>query len=164
MVPNDAYQRLIDLLEAQRASYRILHHAPEGRTELVSQLRGHPTREAAKCLILMLKLGKKVTQFILAVVPGDERVDLEGIKLQRNATYAGFAAAGVAEELAGSVSGTILPFAFDPRLALMVDPAVATSQTMYFNAGRLDRSVALATADYLRIAAPQIIPLAIRSL
>ena len=156
-----AYERLISLLDADGARYRIIDHAPEGRTELVSQLRGNRTSDAAKCIVLMLKFGKKVTKFILAVVPGDARVDLEEIKRIKVATYVRFADAGVAETLAGSVSGTILPFAFDARLELIVDRAVAASSTMYFNAGRLDRSIALETEDYLRIANPQIADIAI---
>jgi Ala-tRNA(Pro) deacylase len=156
MDTTDAYQRLISLLDREGAHYRVIEHAPEGRTELVSQMRGHAANEAAKCIILMLKIGKKVTKFVLAVVPGDARVDFESIKRQKRATFARFAESSVAEELAGCVSGTILPFAFDPRLELIVDRAVAGSKTMYFNAGRLDRSIALETEDYLRIAKPQI--------
>lgn len=158
--PN-AYQRLIALLDTEHARYRLIDHASEGRTELVSAMRGHAPREAAKCIILMLKLGKKLTRFILAVVPGDARVDLEGIKRQHSATFVRFAHMSVAEGLAGCVSGTILPFAFDPKLELVVDPVVATSKTMYFNAGRLDRSVALETKDYLRIANPKIAKIAL---
>ena len=156
MDAKDAYHRLVSLLDAEGAHYRVIVHAPEGRTELVSQLRGNAVNEAAKCIILMLKIGKKLTKFVLAVVPGDERVDLESIKQKKSATYGRFADSSVAEALAGCVSGTILPFTFDPRLELIVDPAVAASKTMYFNAGRLDRSIALATEDYLRIAKPQI--------
>jgi len=33
---------------------------------------------------------------------------------------------------------------------------------LYFNAGRLDRSVALATEDYLRIASPKVAPITAR--
>jgi Ala-tRNA(Pro) deacylase len=156
MESNDIYQQLIALLDSEGANYRVIEHPPEGRTELVSAMRGNDLREAAKCIILMLKLGKKVTKFVLAVVPGDARVDIEGIKRQKGATFARFCEASMAEELAGSVSGTILPFAFDARLELIVDPSVAESKTMYFNAGRLDRSLALTTEDYLRIAKPEI--------
>ena len=157
----DAYERLVALLDAEGARYRILEHAPEGRSEIVSGLRGHPARESAKCIILMVKVGKKVTRFVLAVVPGDSRVDLEAIRRRADATSVRFAEKSLAESLAGSVSGTILPFPFDPRLELLVDTAVAGSTTMYFNAGRLDRSLALDTRDYLRIARPEVLPIAV---
>src|SRR5881398_1064039 len=108
----DAYTQLITLLDQRGAHYRLIDHAPEGRTEIVSPLRGNALAQAAKCMILMVKIGKKVTRYILAVVPGDTRVDLNAVKALLGGTYISFASADIAERLAGSVAGTILPFAF----------------------------------------------------
>ena len=58
----DTYTRLIALLNEHEAQYRLIDHAPEGRTELVSAIRGNRLSQAAKCIILMVKLGKKVTR------------------------------------------------------------------------------------------------------
>ena len=156
-----AYDRLIELLDREGAGYRLIDHLPEGRTEIVSPMRGHPVAHAAKCIIVMLKFGKKITKFVLAVVPGDARVDLGTLKSRRNATYASFAPPDKAEELSGSVMGTVLPFAFDDRLQLIADEQLKDSPELFFNAGRLDRSVALATDDYFRIAQPKIERIAI---
>ena len=49
------YARLTTDLDASGARYRLIEHAPEGRTEVVSALRGHPLAHAAKCLILLVK-------------------------------------------------------------------------------------------------------------
>ncbi len=59
----DAYARLIAELDVSGARYRLIEHAPEGRTELVSALRGHDPASAAKCLILLVKIGKKQTRY-----------------------------------------------------------------------------------------------------
>lgn len=67
------YDELIALLDRHQAAYRVLVHAPEGRTEIVSALRGHRIDHAAKCMIVMVKFGKKTTRYVLAVVPGDSR-------------------------------------------------------------------------------------------
>ena len=40
--------------------------------------------------------------------------------------------------------------------ARCADPALLDCDELYFNAGRLDRSVALASEDYLRLAGPRI--------
>jgi Ala-tRNA(Pro) deacylase len=152
-----AYDRMVELLDREGAAYTIIDHPPEGRTEIVSAMRGHEVRDAAKCIILMVKVGKKVTRFVLAVIPGDSKVDMEAVKRLKRGTFIRFADTAIAEELAGSVSGTILPFCFDPRLELIVDSQLVTnSETIYFNAARLDRSFALRTADYVRIAQPRI--------
>lgn len=153
----DVYARLIADLDASGARYRLIEHAPEGRTELVSALRGHALASAAKCLILLVKIGKKQTRYVLAVVPGDARLDLAAVKALLGASYVAFAGTGKAEQLAGSVTGTVLPFGYDERLELIADPALLDHGELYFNAGRLDRSVALASQDYLRLARPRLV-------
>ncbi|MFF0862706.1 YbaK/EbsC family protein [Nonomuraea sp. NPDC003560] len=152
----DAYERLIADLDAGGARYRVIDHPAEGRTEQVSALRGHGVEQAAKCLIVMVKIGKKRTRHVLAVVPGDARLDLQAVKGLLEGTYVAFADKDRAEELAGSVSGTVLPFSHDPRLELVVDPSLLELPEIYFNAARLDRSLALATDDYVRLAAPRV--------
>jgi Ala-tRNA(Pro) deacylase len=151
-----AYTRLIGDLDAAGAHYRLIDHAPEGRTELVSALRGHDLALAAKCLIVMVKTGKKQTRYLLTVIPGDARLDLAAVKALLGGTYAAFADRAKAEELAGSVTGTVLPFSYHPQLELVADPALLAVPEMYFNAARLDRSIALVTEDYLRVAAPRV--------
>ena len=153
---HEMYERLIALLDAHGATYRLIDHAPEGRTELVSPLRGNKLSQAAKCIVLMVKVGKKVTRYVLAVVPGDAKVDVQAVKALLSGTYATFASADIAERLAGSVTGTILPFSFHPDLELMVDPALLENEELYFNAARLDRSLALRTSDYVALAKPRL--------
>lgn len=151
-----AYDRLISLLDGAGARYRIIDHAPEGRTEVVSVHRGHPVACAAKCLVVMVKIGKRTTRYFLAVVSGDARVDLQALKTMVGGTYVAFASTPKAEALAGSVSGTILPFSFHPDLELVVDPGLLEHPKIFFNAARLDRSLALNTQDYLRLTDPQV--------
>lgn len=157
--PADLYARLIADLDAAGARYRLIDHAAEGRTDLVSALRGHDVAWAAKCLVVMVKVGKKVTRHVLAVVPGDARLDLQAVKALLDGTYVAFASRDKAEELAGSVSGTVVPFSYHPGLEVVADPALRKAPELFFNAARLDRSIALATDDYMRIAAPRIAPI-----
>ncbi|MCA6096043.1 YbaK/prolyl-tRNA synthetase associated domain-containing protein [Streptomyces sp. SCA3-4] len=156
MGSHETYEKLIALLDEHGAGYRTIEHEPEGGTEAVSRLRGHELHQAAKCIVVMVKLGKKVTRYVLAVVPGDKRVDLAAIKALLGGTYVGFAAQDVAERLSGCASGTILPFSFDQQLELVVDPALLANPEFFFNAARLDRSLALATHDFIKIAEPRV--------
>jgi Ala-tRNA(Pro) deacylase len=153
----DTYTRLTALLDQQGIVYRLIDHAPEGRTELVSAMRGNTLSQAAKCIILMVKLGKKVTRYVLAVVPGDAKVDLSAVRALMQGTYIAFASAEIAQRLAGSVAGTILPFSFNPELEVIVDPSLLENDEIYFNAARLDRSMTLRTSDYIMIAKPRLL-------
>ena len=152
----DTYERLVRVLEEHRAEYRLIDHPPEGRTEIVSPLRGNELREAAKCMVVIVKLGKKVTKYVLAVVPGDRRVDLNAIKSLFGATYVSFASPEIAEQLARTVPGTILPFSWTQGLELIVDPSLLRLEEIFFNAARLDRSIVLKTRDYVRIVKPRV--------
>ncbi|MGH2842676.1 MAG: YbaK/EbsC family protein [Solirubrobacteraceae bacterium] len=160
MAVEDTYDRLIALLDRHGASYRLIEHAPEGSTEAVSELRGNRVAEAAKCIVLRVKVGKKLTRYVLAVIPGDRRVNLAAIKELLDGTYVGFVETETAERLAPSPTGTVLPFAFEPELELIVDPDLLSAETLYFNAARLDRSIALDVADYRRIAQPTLASIA----
>jgi Ala-tRNA(Pro) deacylase len=151
-----AYERLMADLDTLGARYRVIEHEPEGQTELVSALRGNELKAAAKCMVVMVKLGKKKSHYVLAVVPGDARVDLNGIKELLGGSYVSFADKARAEELAGSVSGTVLPVSYHEELELIVDPKLLEVPELFFNAARLDRSLALVTEDYVRLAQPRV--------
>lgn len=152
----DLYTKLISLLDEHHARYRLIDHDHEGRTDLVSAMRGNHPSAAAKCIVVMVKVGKKVTKYVLAVAPEDKRVDLNAIKALLGGTYVTFASQDIAERLAGSVSGTVLPFSFNPELKLIADSGLLKVKELYFNAARLDRSLALNTEDYQAIARPRV--------
>lgn len=156
----DSRARLLELLVRGGAQYRLLSHAPQGRTDLASALRGHRLEQAAKSLVIRVALSGKRRRYVIAVVPGDRRVDLGAL----NALYAGkeasFAARGVAEQLTGCVSGSIMPLSFDPELEVVADPALFEHEEIFFNTGRLDESVALRTECYRALVAPRVTPIA----
>ncbi|ADB31106.1 YbaK/prolyl-tRNA synthetase associated region [Kribbella flavida DSM 17836] len=160
MPGDDTYQRLIALFDTTQTPYRLIDHAPDGTTESVSALRGHPASHAAKCIILRIKTDRRTTRHVLAVIPGDRRVDLDAVRTLFKARYVGFSDAATAERLARSVPGTVLPFTFDSDLELVADPEVVERPQLYFNAARLNRSVAISGADYARLAQPRIEPIA----
>lgn len=156
MTSDDTYGKLIALLNERGAAYRVIEHEPEGVTEAVSQLSGYDLGQAAKCMIVMIKVDKKVTRYAAAVIPGDKRVDFAKVKTLFGGTYAAFASQEAAEKLSGTPIGTIPPFSFDERLELFVDPEVLQHSEVFFNAARLDRSIALSTKDYESIAKPRV--------
>ena len=158
--PEDTYDRLVALLNRSRARYRFIDHQPEGATVAASRLRGHPPEQAAKSIVVRVTVAKKVSAYALAVVPGDRKVDLDCVRGLLGGSRVGFAQAETAERLAGSVTGTVIPFSFDPKLALVVDPGLLAHEEIFFNAARLDRSIGLHTHDYLALSRPRVAAIA----
>jgi Ala-tRNA(Pro) deacylase len=153
---SETYQQLIDVLDSGGARYRIIDHPEAGPTDEASAVRGNQLSHAAKCIVIRVSLGKQARRYVLAVVPGDRRVDLDRVRDLVGGTRAMFASRDIAEQLTGSVSGSITPFSFRPDLELVADPALFEVAELYFNASRLDRSLALASADYHQLARPRI--------
>lgn len=152
----DSYTRLIDLLDEHEIHYRLINHEPEGRTRTVSRLRGHPLAQAAKCIVVEVHISERSSEYVLAVVPGHLMVDLEAVRVLRGGTRAALAPRAIAERLTECVTGSIVPFSFHDELELVADPSLTDHEKLYFNAGRLDRSLALQTSDYLSLAKPRI--------
>jgi Ala-tRNA(Pro) deacylase len=149
------YRRLCALADQHAAAYRLIEHEPEGRTEVVSAMRGHDLAQSAKCLVVAVRPTKRTCRYVLAVIPGDRRLDLQRVAECAGGRKAGFADRETAERLAGSVSGSIIPFSFHPDLELVVEEDLLRNDVLFFNAARLDLSMALATEDYLRMARPR---------
>ncbi|MFJ9847920.1 YbaK/EbsC family protein [Streptomyces sp. NPDC101150] len=146
------------MLKESGARYRLISHPPEGHTARASELRGHPLSAAAKCMIVTVEDADD--RQVLAVIPGDRRVALPRVAGEYGGRRARLARRELAERLSGCVSGSIIPFSFHDELSLLADPALLEEPVLYFNAARLDLSVALATEDYRALANPKIVPIA----
>ena len=159
----DIHEQLRSLLDQAGVSYRLIEHEPEGRTEVIAKIRGNKIQQSIKSMVLQVRLKPKENIYCLANVPGDCRVDFDGVKNHFQADSAAFAQKEKAQELSGCVIGAIPPFSFNDRLILLADPLIQENEEVVFNAGRLDRSIMMKLSDYIRIAQPQMVSIAQRS-
>jgi len=158
----DIHEQLCALLDREGAVYRVIEHEAEGRTEIIAKIRGNRLEQAIKSIVVQVRITKKESVYCLANVPGDCRIDLKGIKDHFNADSVAFAAREKAQELTGCVIGAIPPFSFDDQLQVLADPLIRENEEVVFNAGRLDRSIFMKMEDYIRIAKPQLVKIALR--
>jgi Ala-tRNA(Pro) deacylase len=159
----DIHDQLCELLQREGAVYRVIEHEPEGRTELIAQIRGNRLEQAIKSIVVQVRVKKKENVYCLANVPGDCRIDLDGIRNHFQAEGAAFASREKAQALTGCVIGAIPPFSFSDQLQVLADPLIQQNEEVVFNAGRLDRSIFMKLSDYIRIARPKLIPIALRA-
>jgi Ala-tRNA(Pro) deacylase len=158
----DIHQQLRDLLDRENATYHVIEHQPEGRTEMIAQIRGNRIEQSIKSIVVQVRLTRKENIYCLANVPGDCRIDFAGIKRYFQADSVAFASREKAQELTGCVVGAIPPFSFNDQLQILADPLIQQNEEVVFNAGRLDRSIFMKLDDYLRIAKPQLAKIALR--
>jgi Ala-tRNA(Pro) deacylase len=155
-VTADVFDQLVALLNGAKAKFRIIEHEPEGRSEAISVIRGNRPEQAAKAMVLDLRGGGSGRRHVLAILPGNRKLDFNAVATLFEARKCGFASPDTAQELTGCVMGSVPPFSLDPSLAIVADEDLLANDTLFFNAGRLDRSMELDTKDWLAVARPRV--------
>jgi Ala-tRNA(Pro) deacylase len=158
----DIHTLLTKLLDRENATYRVIEHEHEGRTEVIAKIRGNRIEQSIKSIVLQVRLNRRENIYCLANVPGDCRIDFKGVKNYFNADSAAFAKPEKAQEMTGCLIGAIPPFSFNEQLSVLADPLIKENDEVVFNAGRLDRSIFMKLDDYTRIVQPQWVMIALR--
>lgn len=159
----EIFDRLVELLSDAKAKFRVIEHEAEGRSENISAIRGNRPDQAAKAMVLDLRGGGGGRRHVLAILPGNRKLDFNAVAGLFEARKCGFASPDTAQELTGCVMGSVPPFALNPALAIVVDEDLLANDTLFFNAGRLDRSMELDTRDWVAVARPLIGRIAARA-
>ena len=151
---NDTHERLVALLEAGGATFRIVEHVAEGRSADIARIRGNDPSQALKAIVVTVKGGGQGTRHVMAIIPGNRRLDMKGLRKAAGAQKGKFMPPDEATALTGCVMGAVPPFTFRDELTLYADPAIRDNREVCFNAGRLDRSIFMDRDDYIRLAEP----------
>jgi Ala-tRNA(Pro) deacylase len=152
----DVFDRLVALLSAAKARFRVIEHAAEGKSEAISAIRGNRPEQAAKAMVLDVRGGGGGRRNALAILPGNRKLDFNAVAALFEARKCGFASPETAQALTGCVMGAVPPFALTPDLAIVVEEDLLANETLFFNAGRLDRSMELDAKDWLAVAKPRV--------
>ncbi len=159
---SDVFDRLVALLRDAKAKFRVIEHEAEGKSEAISAIRGNRPDQAAKAMVLDVRGGGGGRRHVLAILPGNRKLDFNAVAMLFEARKCGFASPDTAQELTGCVMGAVPPFALNPDLAVVVEEDLLANETLFFNAGRLDRSMELDTKDWIAAAQPRIARIAAR--
>jgi len=154
------FERVCALLDTSGARYRVIEHEPEGRSERISVIRGNRPEQAAKAMVLDVRGGGGGRRHVLAILPGNRKLDFAAVAALFGARKCGFASPETAQAITGCVMGAVPPFALHDTLSVVVDQALLSNQSLFFNAGRLDRSMELDAAEWLRVVQPKVATIA----
>jgi Ala-tRNA(Pro) deacylase len=158
--PTPVFQKLVDLLDAGAARYRVIEHLAAGKSEEVARIRGTEVGQGAKAMACKLQVPGAQAIHVLAVLAADRQLDLAALAQQFGARRASLMSPKEIDAMTGCVLGAIPPFSFHPELRLVADPELFERyHEIAFNAGRLDASMVLNAEDYLRLAQPQMAPI-----
>ena len=154
------FEQLLELLTEAKAKFRVIEHEAEGRSEKISVIRGNRPDQAAKAMVLDVRGGGGGRRNVLAILPGNRKLDFNAVATLFEARKCGFASPETAQELTGCAMGAVPPFSLNPALSVVVDEDLLANDTLFFNAGRLDRSMELDTKDWIAVAKPRVAKIA----
>lgn len=142
------------LLRLQQAgmSYRYLSHEPVTTSEESARVRGGKIEQGAKALVMQAD-----QEFIMVVVPGHLRADLEAVKKQLAAKKVAMASKDSVQAKTGLEVGAIPPLGSVFGMKTYLDSRLSENEEIAFNVGRHDRSIVMRYDDYLRLEQPQLL-------
>jgi prolyl-tRNA editing enzyme YbaK/EbsC (Cys-tRNA(Pro) deacylase) len=145
-------QKIRDWLHQNDVAFREVHHEPTRTSEESARARGEALQTGGKALLI-----KVDADFRLFVLSADRKLDSGAIRSHFAAKKTRFASAEELKEMTGLVPGSVPPFG-TPILPfpLYVDPSVFENERIAFNAGSLTDSIVMPTADYRRLAEPEV--------
>lgn len=143
---------LLRLLRDAGAGFREVHHEPTATSEASALARGEPLEIGGKAIVM-----KADDAFHLFVISAARKIDARKIRAHLPARKTRFATAEELHALTGLVPGSVPPFGHPLLpLPLHADVSVTSFDRIAFNAASLTDSVVMQTADWLRLAKPDV--------
>lgn len=132
----DVHAALIELLERSGVPFHAWEHEAVTTSEEAARVRGVSAESGAKALLL-----KAGGSFVLAVLPGDRQLDWKAAKRLLGVREIRFATTDELLAVTGLEKGAVPPFGSLFGVATIVDPQIAQTPLVQFNAGLRTASV-----------------------
>jgi len=145
----DLFKKIIDVLDGANVPYELKTHAPTVTSEDSARERGEPLKIGAKALLL-----KTDYQFVLCILPANRKLDMTAIRARFDSRNLRFATIEELHKLTGCPKGAVPPFGHLFGIDMIVDEHLFAEEYMAFNAGQLDKSIKMKTADFRKTIEP----------
>lgn len=145
----DVYQTIIDMLIHDAVDFHNYSHVPVYTSEEAAKVRGESIHMGAKALVFQAD-----KEFILYVLPGDKRADIEGLQAFLGVKKLAMASKDSIKAKTGLEIGSIPPFGSAMKLKTYIHPELLTLEEIAFNPGRHDKSIVMKTQDFARLEKP----------
>jgi len=129
----------IDYLKSKNIKFKIIHLNEIPRTaQDVERIYGCPLNQVLKTLIF---IGK--TKPVIAVLPGDKRVDMDKLKEVTKGNNLRMAKSNEVEEITGYTIGGISPFGIEKNIKKIIDKSVFKIKTVNIGSGKAEIGIEL---------------------
>ncbi len=145
------FNEIKQILNSKNISYKLLDHEPTPTSKDSARVRGTTEDQGAKAIIL-----RSEGEFILCVLPGNEKIDLKKLRLIINKKSLSLATKEEVIKVTNCVPGEVPPFGNIFKIKTFVDKSLLKNKEIAFNAGLMTKSIIMLTIDFLELVSPVI--------
>jgi Ala-tRNA(Pro) deacylase len=145
-------RKITEYLQSQGIPFEKLEHAPVTTSDAASGARGSRLAQGAKAIIV--KADEKYYHLIISAA---ERVDNNKLRKILQTRRVRFANSEELVELTGCQPGAVPPFGNLFGLSVLMDDAILSEETVYFNCGSHTVSLRMSREDLARTTEAQIV-------
>lgn len=154
---SDPYKEIVNLLRINNARYGETNHQPVYTSQQAAKVIGVLENQIAKSLLL--KCGN---DFILAVLPGDRKLDNEKLKKLLKIRKFRFATPEEVKSKMGCEIGACFLFGNLIGLSTVVDKSLSKNKVIFFNPGLHNVTIEIEWRDFYSIVKPQMVDISER--
>lgn len=140
---NSTEAKIFQLLQERQVPHEVFEHAPVTTNAAMAAALGVGLDATVKNIMLETAEG----EIILAVLPGDKRLDTKRLSAQVGSKRVSFAKPDKVEEIAGCAVGCAPPFGHRQPIRVFVESTLLAKGQVYFNPASHAKSVKLVAAD-----------------
>jgi len=152
-----AHSRVIEFLTTSEIPFEEIEHPPAASAEEYSRVVGSALHEQAKALLLRRYRRAGGKDLVIHSLPGDARGDLNALTEPLEAKRLRLASVDELKEATGCGFGELPSIGSIFGITLSIDARLLDQDRVFFNAGRLDRSVVLNPKDLSAVEAPIVV-------
>lgn len=138
------YSKIIELLNSHNVKYQEITHGLMYTSAEEEAVTGLPSSHGAKSLLL-----KTQQSYVLAVLPGDKKLDFKKIKKNLNTKRLRLAIESEIMTVMQCKIGACHPFGKLAEIKTVIDPLFEKNEVISFNPGEQDRSIIMQYKDFI---------------
>ncbi len=133
----------LDFLKSKKIPFKTIELAEEPKTaQDVERLYGCPLKQVLKTLVFIGEAWP-----VLAVIPGDKRVDVEKLKEASGQKYLRMASAQEVQAATGYSIGGVTPLGAEGKAIKVLDPQALAGEKVNLGSGKAEIGIELKSAD-----------------
>ena len=151
------YEEITKFLESNNVSYKETEHEPVYTSEQAARVRGISMSRAAKSLLL-----KSGDDFVLAVLPGNRKLDTKKLRNLLKAKDLHFATREEVKNKMGCEIGACYPFGNLIGVPVYADISISKNSTVFTNPGVQNRTMEISWRDVYSLVKPKLVDISER--